>query len=94
MTSCIFQNPDYEAGETFFNLTAYVSDGIESHTAQTNIQITIEDVNDEVPIFTTKNVEKNFLEGADTPVGTEMATFTATDRDSGVNGIIRCVVHL
>jgi hypothetical protein len=37
-----FQNPDYEKGETFFNLTAEVFDGV--HYAYTNILITIEDV--------------------------------------------------
>ncbi|XP_071179939.1 neural-cadherin-like isoform X3 [Mytilus edulis] len=81
-------NPDYEAGETFFNLTATVKDREDKYTASTNIQITIEDVNDEKPIFIIKNKEINRDEGIATAVDTELATFTATDRDTGLNGEI------
>lgn len=86
-----FQNPDYEAGETFFNLTATVMDRDNKYSATTNIQITITDVNDEKPIFKEENVEKSLLEGSQTPVGTVIANFTATDRDNGINGKIKWV---
>ena len=88
-----FQNPDYEKDETFFNLTAEVFDGI--HYAQTNILITIEDVNDETPIFTVKNVEETCIEGLATPINTVITNFTATDRDTGDNGKIRyCIKNM
>lgn len=88
-----FQNPDYEKGETFFNLTAEVFDGI--HYAYTNILITIEDVNDETPIFTVKNVEKTYTEGLATPINTVITNFTAADRDTGDNGKIRyCIKNM
>jgi hypothetical protein len=45
-----------------------IFDGV--HYAYTNILITIEDVNDETPIFTIKNVEKTYTEGLATPINT------------------------
>ena len=88
-----FQNPDYEKGETFFNLTAEVFDGV--HYAYTNFLITIEDVNDETPIFTVKNVEETCIEGLATPINTVITNFTATDRDTGDNGKIRyCIKNM
>lgn len=48
------------------------------------IEITIQDVNDEVPIIIPQNVEISRQE--DVAVGDILANFRATDRDQGING--------
>lgn len=48
------------------------------------IEITIQDVNDEVPIIIPQNVEISQQE--DVAVGDILANFRATDRDQGING--------
>lgn len=77
------QKPDYEnPSQRFFNLTAEVSDGLNTDIAY--IEITIQDVNDEVPIIIPQNVEISRQE--DLSVGEILAKFRATDRDQGING--------
>lgn len=48
------------------------------------IEITIQDVNDEVPIIIPQNMEISRQE--DVAVGDILANFRATDRDQGING--------
>lgn len=63
-------------------MTAEVSDGLNRDIAY--IEITIQDVNDEVPIIIPQNVEISRQE--DVKVGDILANFRATDRDQGING--------
>eukprot|EP00105_Crassostrea_gigas_P039530 XP_019923678.1 PREDICTED: neural-cadherin-like [Crassostrea gigas] len=79
----VYTKPDYEnPSQRFFNLTAEVSDGLNTDIAY--IEITIQDVNDEVPIIIPQNVEISRQE--DLSVGEILAKFRATDRDQGING--------
>ncbi|KAI6655822.1 Protocadherin Fat 4-like [Oopsacas minuta] len=57
------------------------------YTAYTNVSITILDINDNFPIFTTNHQYKSLPEN--TPVTTSIAQFIATDIDIGLNSQIR-----
>ncbi|GFO50422.1 neural-cadherin [Plakobranchus ocellatus] len=75
---------DYEMGLRLLNFTLSVQDGTASdHTASTEVQITVEDYNDETPQITPRLSEQTLLEGE--PKGAVIATFSAVDRDSGIN---------
>ncbi|XP_048742923.2 neural-cadherin-like isoform X4 [Ostrea edulis] len=80
----VYTRPDYETpAQRFFNLTVQVSDG--KFTDITYIEITVEDVNDEIPIITPQNVEINRMENV--AIGDILANFVASDRDEGINGL-------
>lgn len=74
---------DLENLQRNFNLTAYAVDPDPGQNnekrAQTYIEVTVTDYNDEVPIFDPPEKVKTIAENAD--VGTLLETFTATDRD-------------
>ncbi len=53
-------------------------------TGSVTIQVT--DVNDNAPVFTPEYDTAMLTEGPNTDIGTLVATFTATDMDSGENG--------
>ncbi|XP_077999656.1 cadherin-23-like [Glandiceps talaboti] len=76
--------------QTFFTLTVSVSDG-DSNTANdsTNVEITVTDVNDNVPMFEQAVYEINMNETTLPPtLPISVTTVLATDNDSGTNGEI------
>ncbi|XP_061183428.1 neural-cadherin-like [Saccostrea echinata] len=80
----VYTKPDYEnPAQRFFNLTAEVSDGRFTDIAY--IEITVIDVNDEIPIITPQSVEITKFENLN--IGEVLANFRATDRDEGTNGM-------
>uniref|UniRef100_A0A9J2P375 Protocadherin-like wing polarity protein stan n=1 Tax=Ascaris lumbricoides TaxID=6252 RepID=A0A9J2P375_ASCLU len=55
-------------------------------TASTTIEIILEDVNDNAPVFSSSNYTMTISE--DTPVGTSFMQITATDLDAGSNAFV------
>jgi hypothetical protein len=71
-----------------FNLVIEVKDPDSSDTV--NVRFLVTDVNDNAPVFTPPSRAASVSEAA--AVGTSVATFTATDMDSGANGRFTYVV--
>ena len=67
----------------FFNLTVTVQDSNSAHRDTAHILITVVDYNDNAPKFDPPIIKQTKKE--DIPVDTYLATFTATDIDSGKN---------
>ncbi|XP_021248692.1 protocadherin Fat 4-like isoform X2 [Numida meleagris] len=74
---------DYES-QNNYTLNISLSDGINSDYATVFIQVT--DVNDNSPVFGITNTIINVLEN--TPAGTSVTSVTATDVDTGFNGLV------
>ena len=81
----VFQSPDFDINQVFFNVTIIVSDGDSSHDARAYVEVTVVDVNDNAPNITLLTVldNGNFSEGIQT--NTLIASFVATDIDSNEN---------
>ncbi|GFS24762.1 neural-cadherin [Elysia marginata] len=87
-------NPiDYEEDPHEFRFTLKVNDGgtAPDHTASTSVVITVEDFNDNPPVFDQKLIQDTLAEGD--PKGAYIATFSATDKDSGINSEIEYSVQ-
>uniref|UniRef100_A0A4W4G0C1 Protocadherin-16 n=1 Tax=Electrophorus electricus TaxID=8005 RepID=A0A4W4G0C1_ELEEL len=72
---------DFEE-RTWYTLTVQASDS--KHLSEANLTILVEDVNDNVPVFTQDLYQVTLPENS--PPGSLVVTVTATDRDSGENG--------
>ncbi|KAL3856809.1 hypothetical protein ACJMK2_011526 [Sinanodonta woodiana] len=95
----VFKQVDFDIGETNFTLIAYAADNGpilnttgKKFTASTTIYITVTDYNDEKPIFDRGDQLVNVAENV--AVGTSLASFTAYDRDTGVNGLFDYFISL
>ena len=75
---------DYEdPSQRFFQFTLEVKDGPDFPPNSTVIEITVEDFNDNAPIFARTEITKDLLE--EQPPAFIDVTFSATDADSGIN---------
>ncbi|KAG9348456.1 hypothetical protein JZ751_002191 [Albula glossodonta] len=72
---------DFEE-RTWYTLTVRSSDS--KHQSEANLTVLVQDVNDNVPVFTQDLYQVTLLEHS--PPGSPIITVTATDRDSGENG--------
>ncbi|XP_033747330.1 neural-cadherin-like [Pecten maximus] len=88
----VHNKPDYDVGETFFNVSVTVTDGVNSDVCY--VQVTVEDVNDNAPVFSDINVLQGGNFSEDTAVNTVVANFTASDIDSGDNKIFEFFILL
>ncbi|KAL2077818.1 hypothetical protein ACEWY4_027322 [Coilia grayii] len=73
---------DYET-ETKHLLTVRATDSVMGTFAEAKVEIEVEDVNDNAPVFQKHTYEAHVLEGL--PAGTFVLQITATDDDSGKN---------
>ncbi|XP_072368900.1 uncharacterized protein [Scyliorhinus torazame] len=81
---------DYEEVKTFgFNIQA-MDKGSEAMFGHCDVLVDIIDVNDNVPEVTLTSLSSTVSE--DAPVGTVVALFSATDKDSGSNGQVQCQI--
>ncbi|KAF7700324.1 protocadherin-16 [Silurus meridionalis] len=72
---------DYEE-RTWYTVTVRTSDSL--HQSEANLTILVEDVNDNVPVFTQDLYQVTLAEHS--PAGSSVITVTASDQDSGENG--------
>lgn len=76
-------NPlDYES-QTMHVLTVRATDSVTGAFSEASIEIEVEDVNDNAPVFSKLMYSVNMDEGL--PVGTSVLQLSASDRDSGRN---------
>lgn len=76
-------NPlDYES-QTMHVLTVRATDSVTGTFSEASIEIEVEDVNDNVPVFSHLTYNVNISEGL--PVDTSVIQISATDKDSGRN---------
>ncbi|XP_039976098.1 protocadherin Fat 2 [Xiphias gladius] len=76
-------NPlDYES-QTMHVLTVRATDSVTGAFSEASIEIEVEDVNDNAPVFSKQMYSVNIAEGL--PVGTSVIQLSASDRDSGRN---------
>ncbi|XP_068596339.1 protocadherin Fat 2 [Brachionichthys hirsutus] len=76
-------NPlDYES-QTLHVLTVRATDSVIGAFSEASIQIEVEDVNDNAPVFSKAKYTVNIAEGL--PVGSSVVHLSALDRDSGRN---------
>ncbi|XP_067898848.1 protocadherin Fat 4 [Heterodontus francisci] len=76
--------------ETVSEVTLNISaqdQGLHPRTSYTSLSITISDVNDQAPTFTQHSYPTSIPENS--PPGTQLAIFTAVDKDLGANGTVR-----
>ncbi|WAR12271.1 CADN-like protein, partial [Mya arenaria] len=78
----VFREVDYEKVR-FFNLTVYVQDSDPSHRDVAYIEVTVEDYNDNAPVFDPKVM--NIRHRENIPIGTSLWNCSATDKDDGIN---------
>uniref|UniRef100_A0A672G6Z9 FAT atypical cadherin 2 n=1 Tax=Salarias fasciatus TaxID=181472 RepID=A0A672G6Z9_SALFA len=79
----IVTNPlDYET-ETMHVLTVRASDSVTGAFSEASIEVEVEDVNDNEPVFSKPTYSMNIAEGL--PIGTSVIQVSASDRDSGRN---------
>ncbi|XP_072447344.1 protocadherin gamma-A5-like [Chiloscyllium punctatum] len=79
---------DYEENTVFeINIKA-IDGGSDAMTGNCDVLVNIIDVNDNPPEVTLTTLSNTISE--DAPVGTVVALFSATDKDSGRNGQIQC----
>ena len=75
---------DYDSlRNKFFNLTVQVTDTDAAHIDIAYIEVYITDFNDNPPLFLPNSQKVSVFENV--TIGTSLARFTATDRDTGVN---------
>ena len=80
------QRLDYEASPEF-NLTVVAHDaGIPSLSSEAQVKVTLINVNDQSPVFSSKIYEVRIPEHS--PAGTTLITVSATDGDAGSFGLI------
>lgn len=83
-------NPlDYES-ETMHVLTVRATDSVTGSFSEASIEIEVEDVNDNTPVFSKSMYNVEIAEGL--PVGTSVMQMLASDRDSGRNKVIAYTV--
>lgn len=86
-----YEDPKQKYG---FNLTIQVNDGGEvdgvPHVDQANVRIRLRDINDNPPEFERPSIETSVPEGS--PIGTQLANFSAHDPDNGGNSRVRYVI--
>lgn len=76
-------NPlDFES-QTFHVLTVRATDSVLGASSEASIEIEVEDVNDNAPVFSQQTYRVNIAEGL--PVNTSVIQLSATDKDSGRN---------
>uniref|UniRef100_A0A3Q1HQK5 FAT atypical cadherin 2 n=1 Tax=Anabas testudineus TaxID=64144 RepID=A0A3Q1HQK5_ANATE len=76
-------NPlDYET-QTMHVLTVRATDSVTGAFSEASIEVEVEDVNDNAPVFSKPLYNVNIAEGL--PVGTSVIQLSASDRDSGRN---------
>ncbi|XP_056131020.1 protocadherin Fat 2 [Lampris incognitus] len=76
-------NPlDYES-QSLHTLTVRASDSVTGAFSEATVEIEVEDVNDNAPIFSKLTYTSEIAEGL--PVGTSVIQLSASDRDSGRN---------
>lgn len=76
-------NPlDFES-QTFHVLTVRATDSVLGASSEASIEIEVEDVNDNAPVFSQQTYSVNIAEGL--PVDTPVIQLSATDKDSGRN---------
>lgn len=73
---------DYET-QAMHLLTVRATDSVMGTFAEARVEVEVEDVNDNAPVFQKHTYEARVLEGL--PAGTSVAQITATDADSGAN---------
>ena len=73
----------------FFNLTVYVNDPDTTHRDTAYIEVYVTDFNDNPPVFHPNSQKVPIDENV--TVGTSLARFTATDKDTGMNRQFRYV---
>ncbi|XP_058504924.1 protocadherin Fat 2 isoform X2 [Solea solea] len=73
---------DYES-QTMHVLTVRATDSVTGTFSEASIEIEVEDVNDNAPVFSKQLYTTNTAEGL--PVGTSVIQVSASDRDSGRN---------
>lgn len=73
---------DYET-QAMHLLTVRATDSVMGSFAEAKVEIEVEDVNDNAPVFRKHMYETHLLEGL--PAGTSVLQITATDEDSGRN---------
>ena len=75
---------DYEdENQRSFTFTLEVRDGQNYQPNSTRVVITVEDFNDNAPVFSETEISKEMVE--EQPPGFIDVTFSATDADSGIN---------
>ncbi|XP_043530022.1 protocadherin Fat 4 isoform X1 [Chiloscyllium plagiosum] len=74
------------SSEVTLNISAR-DQGVQPRTSYTTLSITIRDVNDQAPAFPRRSYRYSVPENS--PPGTELAIFTALDKDLGANGTVR-----
>ncbi|ESO86530.1 hypothetical protein LOTGIDRAFT_167053 [Lottia gigantea] len=80
----VYKPVDYEdPSQRSFNLSVTVSDPDPSHTDTCYVEVTVEDFNDNAPQFDQASITVNVRENI--AVGEKLATFSANDKDSGLN---------
>ncbi|XP_048459397.1 protocadherin beta-16-like isoform X11 [Rhincodon typus] len=83
---------DYEEYTVFeINIKA-VDGGFHSMSGHCDVLVNIIDVNDNPPEVTLTTLTSTLSE--DAPVGTVVALFSATDKDSGINGQVHCKIPI
>ncbi|XP_072296133.1 protocadherin Fat 2 [Eucyclogobius newberryi] len=76
-------NPlDYES-QTMHVLTVRTTDSVTGAYSEATIEVEVEDVNDNAPVFSKLSYSANIAEGL--PIGTSVLHISATDKDSGRN---------
>lgn len=83
------QKVDYDEGFHWVNVTVKASDnGIPQQSSLAYVTVKIIDVNDNEPIWEEKNVNYTVERPENEPVGTNIITLKATDRDTGEYGVV------
>ncbi|XP_041838939.1 protocadherin-23 [Melanotaenia boesemani] len=82
---CVSQDIDRDVGQTVHDILIKAEDpgGL---SAQTYVHIEIEDLNDNIPVFSPEEYTVSI--SSHTPPGTEVVNVIATDRDSGRFGLV------
>ncbi|XP_017285240.1 protocadherin Fat 2 isoform X2 [Kryptolebias marmoratus] len=76
-------NPlDFES-QTLHVLTVQATDSVSGASSEASIEIEVEDVNDNAPVFSQLTYSVNIAEGL--PINTSVIQLSATDKDSGRN---------
>ncbi len=78
---------DYESQKLHTFLVRASDGGTPSKSSSVQINIVVQDVNDNPPIFTQNTYSVDIDEG--TPISTKFLQVTATDMDTGNNGLLR-----
>lgn len=75
-----------------YSFSVNVRDPDPTHVDQASVVVTVYDINDNAPVFSTPSMATNISESS--AVNTFVAKFSATDIDSGVNAQFKYVKWL